>query len=82
MRKGRIQISNELYVNEYDVVKAIFKWVRPTHIEFEQWNGVKWIIWGESDKFDDVVEGSEIPLYDVEIATSDGIDRIYTFVKI
>lgn len=64
-RKGLIKVSNELYEKEYDTISLIFKDFRPTYIEFRHWDNNTWYIYGVSEFFEEVSEGSAIRQYEV-----------------
>ena len=69
MKKGFIKITDFLYKKEYAVISQIFTDFRPTHIEFRHWENDVWYIYGESECFDEVIEGEVIPQYEVIFKT-------------
>ena len=69
MKKGFIRFTDFVYKKEYEIISQIFKDFRPTHIEFRHWENDVWYIYGESDFFDDVIEGEVIPQYEVIFKT-------------
>jgi len=73
MNKGIIKISNILYKEEYDGISGIFKYFKPTHIEFKHWENDIWYFYGESLLFENVKEGEVIPFYMVEIINNNGV---------
>ena len=78
MNKGRVRISKELYENSYDLVKGIFQHIRPLNIEHRYWDHGDYVIWADSEEFEKLQEGEEIPFYDCQM-TSNGhftFDRI------
>lgn len=69
MNKGFIKISDVLYRNEWPVVSLLFKYFRPTHIEFRHWGNDVWVLYGESSLFEELKEGEKVPQYDVIFRT-------------
>lgn len=65
MKRGIIKISDTLYKKEWPLISEIFKYFRPTHIEFRHLENDIWHLFGESDLFDEVVEGEKVPEYEV-----------------
>lgn len=63
-KKGVIKVSNYFYENEYEIIKEIFKYFQPTHIEFRYWENSTWWFYGVSELFEEVAEGNPIPQYD------------------
>ena len=69
-KKGILKISKDLYENHWETLYPIFKDFKPIRIELEYWNHDDIILYGVSDKFDEVSEGEIIPYYVVRIDTS------------
>jgi hypothetical protein len=63
MKKGIIKITDELYRNNYNEICKIFNYFKPTHIEFRHWENDIWYLYGESDLFEEIKEGEQIPFY-------------------
>lgn len=82
MRKGYIQISDEIYSKQYDLVFGIFEHFRPTHIEHRHWENVGWFLFGISDKFDSLNEGDLTPRYDVTITKLNNGKCSYSFNRV
>lgn len=70
MNKGYIILTNELYVDNYDLISIIFTKFRPTYIERTHWLDGGWTIYGECKDFREVKEGEIIPRYEV-VLTAD-----------
>ena len=69
MKKGFIRFTDFVYKKEYEIISQIFKDFRPTHIEFRHWENAVWYIDGECEFFDDVIEGMDVPQYEVIFKT-------------
>lgn len=80
MNKGIIKITDVLYKEEYNTISGIFKYFRPTHIELRHWENDVWYFYGESDLFENIIEGEIIPFYFVEINTENE-NITYKFIK-
>jgi hypothetical protein len=65
VKKGYVKISNDVYTKDWDFISGVFKYFRPTHIEFRHWENDIWYIYGESLLFKDLAEGEEVPLYNI-----------------
>lgn len=70
MRKGYIKITDHLYSNMYDSISELFKYFRPTHIEFRYCENDMWYLYGQSEFFDEIKEGEPVPQYDVSFETN------------
>ncbi len=65
MRKGIIKITDKVYKTQWADIYIFFMYFRPTHIEFRHWENDVWVLYGESEFFDEINEGEAIPVYDV-----------------
>ena len=75
MKRGPIKISDEMYRNEWPLIYIFFKDFRPTHIEFRHWEANTWYLYGESDLFDENIEGEAIPEYSVKFIRTEVTDK-------
>ena len=85
MNKGFIKISDVLYRNEWEMVSLLFKYFRPTHIEFKHWENDVWVLYGESGLFEELKEGEKIPQYDAiftTFSTKEGIASSIEFKRV
>lgn len=82
MNKGLIKISNELYAQNWSLIYFFMKDFRPTHIEFRHLENDIWYLYGESDKFEPIKEGEEVPQYDVIFTISPGSGVSYEFKRV
>lgn len=78
MNKGIIKITDILYKENYDEISGIFKYFKPTHIDFRHWENDIWYFYGISDFFEKTKKGDDIPFYTVEINTE---NKTYKFIK-
>jgi len=78
MNKGLIRMTDQLYRVNYEIVSGIFKYFRPTHIEYRHWDNI-WHLYGESDLFSAVKEGEETPEYVFLITQNTDKSYSYTF---
>ncbi len=82
MNKGFIKISDVLYRNEWEMVSVLFKYFRPAHIKFKHWENDVWVLYGESELFEELKEGEKVPEYDAIFTTKDGIASSIEFKRV
>ena len=81
MAIGRIIISNEIYTNHWAEIWGLMEHFRIIHIEYRHWESDLWHLHGVSDKFDDLKEGEEPPLYIVNQIKKEGKPDTYEFKR-
>lgn len=79
MKLGRIQVSREMYNECWYPISKMFEQFKPYHIDNSDQRTL--VFYGESESFDDVSEGSEIPFYDVVFDTREAGVIKYWFDK-
>ena len=80
-KKGIIKISNDVYMGDLDVISKIFAFFRVLHIEFRYWENDTWYLYGESEKFEVIEEGAQIPFYDITFKKSKCDDLIISDIR-
>lgn len=82
MRKGFIKMTDQLYKENWKDIYIFFKDFRPTHIEFRHWENDIWYFYGESELFDIIKEGMQIPQYEVMLTRHNDNTITYEFKKV
>lgn len=75
MQYGIIEISKEIYENDYETVLEVFKKLKPYKIDYLVQEEI-FEISGVCKEFDDIEEGDLIPLYSCNVTLIDGKKEI------
>ena len=67
MNKGYIKVSNDIYKGDMNIMAGIFSFFRPLRIEQEVWAHDDWVIYGESERFEPLPKGKQIPRYNITV---------------